>query len=101
VFAHPLGEDTINRDFTPEFAQALAAASALGSPVVYGLLLRIRDIASAERVFTKFGLAKPLTDREVGPALRRSLPTDRPADPIVRVADDARASHSVPPPGLA
>ena len=100
LFSHPLGEDTINRRFVPPFAQALAARSALGSPAVYGLLLRVRDLLSAERVFTKFGVAKPLTDREVGPTLRRALPTDRSADPMVRIADSSRASHSVAPPGL-
>ena len=101
LFAHPLGEDVINRRFLPEFAQALVARSALGSPAVYGLLMRVKDVVPAQRVFTKFGLAKQLTDREVGPTLRRSLPTDRPADPIVRVSDSSRASHSVAPPGLA
>ncbi len=101
LFAHPLGEEMINRRFLPEFAQALAARSALGSPVVYGLLMRVRDILPAERVFTKFGVAKVLTDREVGPTLRRSLPTDKPADPMVRISDRSRESHSVAPPGVA
>ncbi|MEO8689640.1 MAG: hypothetical protein ABI611_15680 [Solirubrobacteraceae bacterium] len=100
LFAHPLGEEMINRRFLPEFAQALAARSALGSPVVYGLLMRVRDILPAERVFTKFGVAKVLTDREVGPTLRRSLPTDKPADPMVRISDRSRESHSVAPPGV-
>jgi hypothetical protein len=101
LFAHPLGEEVINRRFLPEFAQALAARSALGSPAVYGLLMRVKDILPAERTFTKFGLAKQLTDREVAPTLRRALPTDRPADPMVRISDSSRASHSVAPPGLA
>jgi len=101
LFAHPLGEDTINRRFTPEFAQALAARSALGSPAVYGLLMRVKDLLPAERVFTKFGVAKQLTDREVGPTLRRSLPTDRAADPMVKTSDSRRASRSIAPPGLA
>jgi hypothetical protein len=101
LFAHPLGEDTIMRRFTPDFAEALAARSALGSPAVYGLLMRVRDILPAQRTFTKFGLAKELTDKEVGPTLRRALPTDRPADPMVRVVDSSRASRSIAPPGLA
>jgi hypothetical protein len=101
LFAHPLGEETIMRRFVPEFAEALAARSALGSPAVYGMLMRVKDLLPAERVFTKFGVAKPLTDREVGPTLRRALPTDRAADPMVRVSDSSRASHSVAPPGLA
>ena len=33
--------------------------------------------------------------------LRRALPTDRAADPMVRVSDSSRASRSVAPPGLA
>ena len=53
LFAHPLGEDIINRRFEPEFAQALAARSALGSPAVYGLLMRVRDLLLAERTFTQ------------------------------------------------
>ena len=101
VFAHPLGEDTVQRRFAPEFAQALAARSALGSPAVYGLLMRVADSLAAQRAFTKFGIAKPLTDREVGPTLRRRLPTDRAADPIVGFSDGSRASRSVAPPGRA
>jgi hypothetical protein len=101
LFAHPLGEDIINRRFLPEFAQGLAARSALGSPAVYGLLMRVCDILPAQRAFTKFGLARELTDKEVGPTLRRALPTDRPADPMVRVVDSSRASRSIAPPGLA
>jgi hypothetical protein len=101
LFAHPLGEEVINRRFLPKFGQALAARSALGSPAVYGLLMRVRDVLPAERAFTKFGLAKQLTDREVAPTLRRALPTDRPADPMVTVLDSSRASRSIAPPGLA
>jgi hypothetical protein len=100
LFAHPLGEEMIMRRFVPEFAEALAARSALGSPAVYGLLLRVRDVLPAERIFTKFGVAKPITDREVPPTLRRSLPTDRPANPLVTISDSSRASRSVAPPGI-
>jgi hypothetical protein len=100
LFAHPLGEETITRRFAPEFAEALVARSALGSPAVYGLLMRVKDLLPAQRAFTKFGVAKPLTDREVGPTLRRALPTDRAADPMVRISDSSRASSSVAPPGL-
>jgi hypothetical protein len=101
LFAHPLGEDTVLRRFAPEFAQALAARSALGSPAIYGLLMRVADILPAQRAFTKFGIARPLTDREAGPTLRRALPTDRPANPMVGFSDKSRASRSVAPPGLA
>jgi hypothetical protein len=102
LFSHPLGEDTIMRRFEPAFAQGLVGSSALGSPAVYGLLMRVRDVIGAEGVFTKFGAAKPLTDREVGPMLRRALPTDRPADPMVGVSRGSLAAQaSVAPPGLA
>ena len=100
LFAHPLGEDMVLRRFAPEFAQALAARSALGSPAIYGLLMRVADIQPAQRAFTKFGIARPLTDREVGPMLRRALPTDRAANPMVGFSDQSRASRSVAPPGL-
>jgi hypothetical protein len=101
LFAHPLGADTIMRCFEPGFAQALVARSAHGSPSAYGLLMRVRDPQPAARAFTTFGLHKPLTDREVGPTLRRALPTDRPADPMVDVADGSHAARSVAPPGFA
>ena len=87
--------------FEPEAAQDIAARSPLGEPAVYGLLFRVLDTAKAETTFRQFGLLRPLTDREVPPTLRRSLPTDRPADPLLHVAEeDARAATSVAPPGL-
>jgi len=101
VFAHPLGEDVVGRCFEPEFVNALVARSPLGVPAVYGLLLRVDDVFNAQNAFRKFGIANPLTDREVAPTLRRSLPTDRSADPAVTISDGARAARSVAPPGLA
>lgn len=101
VFAHPLSEDVVGRNFEPAFVEALAARSPLGVPAVYGLLLRVEDVLRAQNMFRKFGVANPLTDREVAPTLRRSLPTDRAADPTVTVTDTARAARSVAPPGLA
>ena len=101
LFAHPLGEEMINRRFLPEFAQALAARSALGSPAVYGLLMRVRDVLPAERTFTKFGVAKQLTDNEVAPTLRRACPPTAPRTRWSTVSDSSRASRSVAPPGLA
>jgi hypothetical protein len=88
--------------FEPEVAEEIAARSPLGAPAVYGLLFRVADTGKAENTFRQFGLLRPLTDREVPPTLRRSLPTDRPADAVVRGSgEDARASTSVAPPGLA
>jgi len=87
--------------FEPEIAQEIAARSPLGAAAVYGLLFRVADPTKAETTFRQFGLLRPLTDREVPPTLRRSLPTDRPADPVLHGGgDDARASTSVAPPGL-
>ena len=100
LFAHPLGEDTINRRFEPEFAQALAARSALGSPAVYGLLMRVRDLLPAERSSPSSASPSRSPTARSAPTLRRALPTDRPADPMVVVSDSSRASHSVAPPGL-
>ena len=87
--------------FEPEAAQEIAARSPLGAPAIYGLLFRVNDPSKAETVFRQFGLLRPLTDREVPPTLRRSLPTDRPAVAVSRgPEEDARAASSVAPPGL-
>jgi hypothetical protein len=96
----PLGEEAIAAAFAPEAAAEIAARSPLGAPAVHGLLFRVADHLHAERVFREFGLLRPLTDREVAPTLRRSLPTDRPADPVIRSTVDARAATSVAPPGM-
>ena len=100
LFTKPLGDDAIEC-FVPEVAEEIAARSPLGAPAVYGLLFRVTDTSKAETVFRQFGLLRPLTDREVPPTLRRALPTDRPADPELRVSgEDVRAATSVAPPGL-
>jgi hypothetical protein len=98
LFTKPLGDVEC---FEPEIAQEIAARSPLGAPAVYGLLFRVTDTGKAENTFRQFGLLRPLTDREVPPTLRRSLPTDRPADPVLHASgEDVRASTSVAPPGL-
>jgi len=100
LFTKPLGDDAV-ACFEPEIAQEIAARSPLGAPAVYGLLFRVTDTGKAENTFRQFGLLRPLTDREVPPTLRRSLPTDRPADPVLQGSgEDVRASTSVAPPGL-
>jgi hypothetical protein len=101
VFAHPLGADVVSENFDPAFVGALAARSPLGVPAVYGLLMRVAEVTLAQTAFRKFGIANPLTDREVAPTLRRSLPTDRSADPAVSVSENGRAARSIAPPGLA
>jgi hypothetical protein len=101
VFAHPLGEELVTRTFEPTCVAALAARSPLGSPAVYGLLMRVSDVLRAQNTFRKFTIDNPLTDKEVAPTLRRALPTDVSADPSVRFNEGARAASSVAPPGLA
>jgi hypothetical protein len=100
LFTKPLGEEAIAAAFAPEAAEEIAARSPLGAPAVHGLLFRVSDTLLAEQTFRRYGLLRPLTDREVPPTLRRSLPTDRPADPVVRGGEDARAATSVAPPGM-
>jgi hypothetical protein len=100
LFTKPLGDDAV-ACFEAEAAQEIAARSPLGAPAIYGLLFRVADTTKAETVFRQFGLLRPLTDREVPPTLRRSLPTDQSADPMLHGGgDDARASTSIAPPGL-
>lgn len=99
LFTKPLGGDVIDA-FVPEAAAEIAQRSPLGAPAVSGLLLRVAETARAEIVFRQYGLLKPLTDREVPPTMRRSLPTDRSADPVLRAGVDTRAATSVAPPGM-
>jgi hypothetical protein len=99
LFTKPLGDDAV-ACFEPEAAQEIAARSPLGAPAIYGLLFRVVDTTKAENVFRAFGLLRPLTDREVPPTLRRALPTDRPADPVLAAGPEVRSETSVAPPGL-
>lgn len=102
VFTKPLDEPKLREAFDPEFVTALAARSPLGSPAVLGVLFRVADTLAAEHGFRRWGFQEVLTDKEVPPTLRRHLPTDRPADPMVAIrgCDDARAATSVAPPGM-
>jgi hypothetical protein len=99
IFTHPLAEDVIERCFEPDFVTALAARSALGTPTIYGLLMRVAEVNLSLRTFTKFGLGRPLTDREVAPTLRRSLPTDVSPDPTIAFSEKHQTG-SVAPPGF-
>jgi len=99
LFTKPLGEDHL-RAFAPDALEEIAAHSPLGSPAVHGLLLRVADTTGAEATFRQFGILRPLTDREVAPTLRRSLPTDRSPDPGLGVDTQARAATWVAPPGM-
>jgi hypothetical protein len=99
LFTKPLGDDAVSC-FVPAMAEEIAARSPLGAPAIYGLLFRVADTGKAETTFRQFGLLRPVTDREVPPTLRRALPTDRPADPMLSGGEDARSATSVAPPGL-
>jgi hypothetical protein len=99
LFTKPLGPEQLEPCLQPDALAAIVARSPLGVPAVAGLLFRVVEPAGAETAFRAYNLLRPLTDREVPPTLRRSLPTDRPADPGVRVRVDGPA-HSVAPPGF-
>jgi hypothetical protein len=99
LFTKPLGEDAVTC-FAPSTAAEIIAHSPLGAPAVLGLLLRVADTTLAERTFGQYQLLRPLTDREVPPTMRRGLPTDVPADPVLYASEDARAATSVAPPGM-
>jgi hypothetical protein len=101
IFAKPLGEAQLRAAFDADFVTALAARSPLGNPTVSGVLFRVADAVAAENGFRRWGFESVLTDKEVPPTQRRHLPTDRPADPVLRGSgDDPRAHTSVPPPGF-
>src|SRR5215212_8190998 len=99
LFTRPLPEELLTA-FDPAALDDIAAHSPLGAPSVYGLLFRVADLSAAEAVFRRFGLSRPLTDREVPPTLRRWLSGDQPADPALLDDDAARAATSVAPPGM-
>ncbi|HEX8104018.1 MAG TPA: hypothetical protein VF533_15475 [Solirubrobacteraceae bacterium] len=99
VFVKPLEHEVVTAHFDPAFVSALAARSPLGTPTVFGLLARVSDAVAAESAFAELGVDRPLTDREVAPAQRRHLPTDRRANPAAAVTDAPRKRTSIPPPG--
>src|SRR4051812_8460001 len=99
LFTKPLTPEQLRDAMEPQALAALAARSPLGVPSVPGVLFRCAEPANAETAFRTYGLLRPLTDHEVPPTMRRSLPTDRPADPTL----NARANTpkgSVAPPGF-
>jgi hypothetical protein len=101
LLAKPLEETQLRAVFDGAAVDALAARSPLGTPTVPGLVFRVADPRAAELGFKRWHFQSTLTDREVPPALRRHLPTDRPADPKLRGSgEDPRAATSVAPPGM-
>lgn len=98
LFTKPLTAEQLKPTMEPKAFEALAARSPLGVPAIPGVLFRAAEPANAETAFRTYGLLRPLTDREVPPTMRRSLPTDRPADPSVQ--SSTPRSGSVAPPGF-
>jgi hypothetical protein len=99
LFTTPLTSEQLKPVMHPAELEALAARSPLGEPAVHGFLFRAKEPTSAETAFRSYGLLRPLTDREVPPTMRRSLPTDRPADPAIGTPA-AKPQSSVGPPGF-
>ena len=102
LFAKPLDDTGLRACFDADFVTALAARSPLGNPTLHGVLFRVASALDAEQAFRRWGFQSVLTDKDVPPTLRRHLPTDVPADPIVRATGDAAAAAtSIAPPGMA
>ena len=88
LFTKPLGPEQLKEAMKPEAFEALVAHSPLGVPAVPGFLFRVAEPANAETAFRAYGLLRPLTDREVPPTMRRSLPTDKSADPTIETRSE-------------
>jgi hypothetical protein len=99
LFTKPLTAEQLQPAMDPAAFETLAARSPLGVPAIPGILFRAAEPANAETAFRTYGLLRPLTDREVPPTMRRSLPTDKSADPTIDSAAPER-STSVAPPGF-
>jgi hypothetical protein len=99
LFTKPLGPEQLEPCLQPEVLAAIVARSPLGVPAVPGFLFRVAEPSKAETAFRAYNLLKPLTDREVPPTTRRTLPGDRSPDPTVN-APAAVARASVAPPGF-
>ncbi len=98
LFTKPLGPEQLEPVMEPAALEALVARSPLGVPTVPGVLFRCAATTAAEAAFRQYGLLRALTDREVPPTMRRSLPSDRPADPIATRSEGP--TGSVAPPGF-
>jgi hypothetical protein len=99
LFTKPLGPNDLQAAMKPEAFDALVARSPLGIPAVPGFLFRVQEPANAETAFRAYGLLRPLTDREVPPTMRRSLPTDKSANPTLGGSSQG-PKGSVAPPGF-
>jgi hypothetical protein len=99
LFTKPLTDPQLKEVMEPKAYEALTARSPLGVPSIPGVLFRVAEPGNAETAFRQYGLLRPLTDREVPPTMRRSLPTDKPADPTLG-AKSQGPSTSIAPPGF-
>lgn len=99
LFTKPVGPELLDDAMEQKALETLAAHSPLGVPTIFGVLFRVAEPANAESAFRQYGLLRPLTDREVPPTMRRSLPTDRPADPTIG-SSGGEPSTSIAPPGF-
>ena len=97
LFTKPLTAQQLEPAMEPAAFTALGDRSPLGTPTITGVLFRVAEPAKAETAFRSYGLLRPLTDREVPPTMRRSLPTDRPADPTVATTPAAPTTSKAPP----
>jgi hypothetical protein len=99
IFAHPLREGVVRTVFAYDFVETLSQSSPLGVPTVLGLLLSVTDVSNAKRAFARLGLNQVISDREIPPPLRRSLPDDKRADPQIATLIGRSPEESQPPPG--
>lgn len=97
LFTKPLTRDQLKPAMEPKAYEALIARSPLGEPTIPGVLFRAAEPTNAETAFRAYGLLRPLTDREVPPTMRRSLPTDRPADPTISGSGHTPSTSKAPP----
>jgi hypothetical protein len=100
VFSPPIAAEKLEGVLPEEKLQEVAKRSPLGSPALFGLLLRTEDHLGLERGFERYGFRTELTDREVPPTQRRHLADDKPANPTLGASDRDRAQTSVAPPGM-
>jgi hypothetical protein len=100
VFLTPLQGETLESSLEKKFLEDVAKRSALGEPALFGVLVRLTLVEPVRNALNRLNLLDDLTDREIAPAQRRHLPTDKPADPSVGPSDTRRAQSSVPPPGM-
>jgi hypothetical protein len=97
LFTKPLTAEQLKPAMEPKAFEAVAERSPLGAPSILGVLFRAAEPTNAETAFRSYGLLRPLTDREVPPAMRRSLPTDKSADPTIAATTNTRATSKAPP----